>query len=248
MSASPAIDLDEPVPAGVLCDDPASGLEESLAGSGAVWWQGASVSASGWSPRLGDIEALPTDPNTGDMLQGEHRGQTGLQCQTGIHCGFVADNALADASTATLAVRWVTDPGAEARTLLTLNTGGAARKGPDENYLFLSETEGKLTAQDDAGTIALNLPCPPQNALRLAVVELNKDHVTLILGDTKTEGQAIAPILHGPGNLFIAARNHRPKLLKTLGAALILDVFLWPGVVPPDTLTALRRYHLWAGG
>lgn len=247
MSASPVIDLDGPVPAGVLCDDPPGGLEQSLAGTGALWWHGASVSASGWSPRLGDTETLPTDPNAGHVERGKHLGETGLQCQTGIHCGYVASGAVPDASSATLAVRWVTEPGAEARTLLTLNTGGAARKGPGENYLFLSETEGMLTAQDDAGTIALSLPCPPQHDPRLAVVELSKDRVTLLLNDAATQSQASAPILNGAGNLFIAARNHRPKLLKTLGAALILDVFLWPGVVPHDTLTALRRYDHWAG-
>lgn len=247
MSAVPVIDLDEPVPTGVLCDDPAGVLKESLAGTGALWWHGASVSASGWSPRLGDIEALPTDPNTGDLQRREYLSETGLKCQTGIHCGYVASGAVPDASSATLAVRWVTDPGAEARTLLTLNTGGAARKGPGENYLFLSETEGTLTAQDDAGTIALSLPCLPEDGPRLAVVQLSKDRVTLLLDDAKTEGQTTAPILNGAGNFFIASRNHRPKLLKTLGEALILDVFLWPSVVPPDTLTALRRYHLWAG-
>jgi hypothetical protein len=76
----------------------------------------------------------------------------------------VAADVTPQAASATLAIRWSTPPGQDARTLLTLNTGGAARKTQGENYLFLSETEGVLTVQDDAGRIALNVPCPARRS------------------------------------------------------------------------------------
>ncbi len=62
------------------------------------------------------------------------------------------------------------------------------------------------------------------------------------------------PVLTGPASLFIGCRNQRPGLTKTLGGALIADVWLWPGRAllvsddPADrtALTALRRFVLWS--
>jgi hypothetical protein len=246
------IDLPDAVPATALCAAPVAALGADLAGSGAFWWHGADLGQDFWPARLGEAGAVPTDPNSGTWSTGRHGPETGLQCIPGTHCGFVAPSAAPEAGIATLAIRWVTPPGAEARTLLTLNTGGAARKAEGENYLFLSETEGALTAKDDAGFVAAELPCPGPGP-HLAVASLDGDRLALFLDSAEAHATATAPVLHGPASLFLAARNQRPKLFKTLGGALILDAWLWPGralLAEPESslLTALRRYHLWAGG
>lgn len=241
------VDLAEPVPEAALCAAPAAGFE----GTGALWWHGGDLRAT-WPARLGGVRAVPTEPNEGNASLGRHGTEAGLRCRAGVHCGFVATEAASEAGTATLAVRWITPPGGEARTLLTLNMGGAARRGEGENYLFLSEADGILTAKDDAGKVEASLPCPARGTPRLAVASLAGGSLRLFLDGAETGSDATAPVLQGPASLFIAARNQRPKLLKTLGEALILDVWLWPGralLHEPGRplLRALRRHHLWAG-
>jgi hypothetical protein len=242
------LDLAEPAPDAALCAAPVTGLEAT----GALWWHGRDLGRRDWPARLGGVQAVPTDPNDDNAGVGQHGREAGLQCRAGVHCGFVAPDAVPEARTATLAVRWVTPPGAEARTLLTLNMGGAARRGEGENYLFLSEAEGILTAKDDAGLVEASLPCPATGTPHLAVASLKGTALRLFLDGTEAAAEATAPVLQGPASLFVAARNQRPKLLKTLGDALILDVWLWPGralLHEPGRplLTALRRHHLWAG-
>lgn len=248
-SAAP-IALPRPVPPGALCTDPAAALETDLAGSGVLWWQGRDASRDGWTARLGEVSAFPTDPNTDPVRTARAGTETGLQCTPGLHCGFVAPAIAPESGRTTLAIRWITPPGEDARTLLTLNTGGAARRTDGENYLFLSEADGVLTAKDDAGRVAVTLPCARNSSARLAVVGLDGDRASLFLDGESRAATGTGAILQGAASLFIAARNQRPKLLKTLGGALILDVWVWPGRAGPDpaTLTALRRYHLWAGG
>jgi hypothetical protein len=247
------IELSEPVPAAALCTAPAATLGADLAGSGALWWHGGDLAQStplSWPTRDGSLPAIPTDPNAGNGARLRTGAGAGLQCRAGTHCGFVAPDAAPEASTATLALRWATPHGEEARTLLTLNTGGAARKAEGENYLFLSETEGILSAKDDAGLVAAELPCTGAGP-HLTVASLATDTLALFLDGEETRARAGAPVLQGTASLFIAARNQRPKLFKTLGSALILDVWLWPGRAllledDPGILNALRRYHLWA--
>jgi hypothetical protein len=94
------------------------------------------------------------------------------------------------------------------------------------------------------------VPCPARAEPHLAIVGLDGDRVTLVSRRGAPPPPRSASVLDGPASLFIAARNQRPKLLKTLGAALILDVWLWPGrsgLSARAEMMALRRYHLWAG-
>jgi hypothetical protein len=241
--------LTEPVPQAALLGGAADALETDLTGTGGLWWHGGGVSASRWPARLGGTDAVPTDPNSGQGEAGRLGTERGLRCRAGIHCGFVAQHVAGYAAKAVLAIRWATPPGEEARTLLTLNTGGAARKSAGKNYLFLSEADGVLTVQDDAGQVALTTPCPARATPHLAIVALAGDRVTLDLDGARATATATTQVLDGAASLFIAARNQRPKLFKTLGAALILDVWLWPGrgALDGTEIDALRRYHLWAG-
>ncbi len=133
----------------------------------ALWWTGADLTAdrtgavTAWPDRLTARVARPTTPNTGNGLISEAGDLAGLQCRDGLHCGLVAEDVAQDAATVTLAARYLPPYGEDAKTILTFNTGGGAKKSASENYLFLSETDGSLTVKDDKGLIDLTLPAPP---------------------------------------------------------------------------------------
>lgn len=255
------LELPDRLPPGALCDAAGEVLARDLAATGALWWTGpgliadATGAVTGWSARLGDRVARPTEPNTGNGLIGEAGDMTGLQCRDGIHCGLVAEGVADDAGTVTLAARYLPPCGEEARTVLTFNTGGAARKAEGENYLFVSEAEGAIRVKDDLGRVEATLPAPAGDAPRLVVASLAGARLAVeVLGGDRAEARARAPVLSGPASLFFGCRNQRPRLLKTLGGALIADVWLWPGralLMPSDAadraaLAALRRFHLWS--
>ncbi len=244
------LELSETLPPGALCAATPQAAGTAL--RDALWWH-ASPQTLQTDPKSGAIinwhaqgdapPAVPTDPNTGHGQIGEAGDLIGLQCKPQTHCGMVAPAVTQDAATTTIAVRFYTPPGLEARTLFTLNTG--------ENYVFLSETDGTLTAKDDNDLVLADLPLPPQDAPHLAIVSLHSDHLALRANGHCAAAKAPKPILQGPADLFIGCRNQRPRLLKTLGAALILDVIALPGrallhAPTSPELQAIHRHHLWA--
>lgn len=254
------ITLDDSLPPGALCaaDGP---LAATLAADGALWWSGAGIvtdqagTVTGWQATLQGATALPTDPNTGNGQMGEAGDLTGLMCREGVHCGLVAQDVAPDAGCVTLAARYLPPWGAEAKTIATLNTGGGAKRVEGENYLYLSEAEGRITVKDNAGLIEAQLVAPTEDAPRLVMVTLAGQKLRVaLLGGPEVTATASAPVLAGMGHLFIGCRNQRPGLTKTLGAALIADIWLWPDRAilgsdrPADraTLLAMRRFWLWA--
>ena len=255
------IALSENLPPGVLCDGGADILSGALNGSGALWWDGTRIVAdkagavTDWPDRLGGVTARPTAPNTGNGLSGAAGDLVGLQCREGLHCGLVAEDVARDASIASFAARYLPPWGDEAKTILTFNTGGGARKSAGENYLYLSETEGRVTVKDDKGLVEVSLPAPAPEATRLVLVSLMRDRLAVaVLAGAEGEARAKAQVLSGAGHLFFGCRNQRPGLTKTLGGALIADVWFWPGrallqseaAEDRTALLALRRFHLWA--
>lgn len=255
------LELPDRLPPGALCDGGADLLAEALAAAAALWWTGTDLTAdrtgavTAWPDRITGRSARPTAPNTGNGLIGDAGDLTGLHCRDGLHCGMVAEDVAPDAATVTFATRYLPPYGEDAKTILTFNTGGGAKKSPNENYLFLSEAEGILTVKDDKGLIDLTLPTPAPDLTRLILITLDRDRLAVeVMGGLQAQAQARAPILSGPGALFIGCRNQRPGLTKTLGGALIADVWLWPGRAlllsddPADlaALMALRRFLLWA--
>lgn len=249
------LELDANLPPGALCAAHPGAVTDALAGG--FWWHGSEAQMeqdprSGamtlWRPCDGGPNAAPTEPNAGNGQVGQVDELFGLQCRAGVHCGVVAEEAAQHSDTATVAVRFYTPPGEDARTLFALNAAGAG------NYVFLSETAGILTAKDDRARASVDLPCPESEAPRLAIVSLLGDRLAFALGVDRRDAQASEAILSGPASLFIGCRNQRPRLKKTLGSALILDVWLFPGrallhsVAPRDVraLAALKRHHLWA--
>ncbi len=244
------LELPDALPPGALCAATPAAIGKSL--RGAFWWHGSAQAievdpktnaAILWRSQGSGPPAEPTEPNTGHGQIGEVDDLFGLQCKAQTHCGMVAEAVTQDATTATIAVRFYTPPGEDARTLLTLNTG--------ENYVFLTESDGNLTAKDDNGLVSVTLPCPHRDAPRMAIVSLLGDQLSLALGPNRVDGKAGTGILKGAADLFIGCRNQRPRLLKTLGAALILDVWFFPNRAllhepTASELKALKRHHLWA--
>lgn len=254
--------LDDSLPPGALCA--ARGvLAADLSESGALWWAGSGLVAdatgtvTGWrSDPLGAL-AVPTEPNTGNGQIGEAGDLTGLLCRDGLHCGLVAMDVVPDAGHVTLAARYLPPWGAEAKTILTLNTGGGAKKREGENYLYLSEAEGRITVKDDTGLVEAHLPAPSQDAPRLVLLSMAGTRLSVaLLGGPEVTATASGPVLSGMGHLFIGCRNQRPGLTKTLGGALISDIWAWPGRAllggdaPEEraALLAMRRFWLWSEG
>ncbi|AHM04407.1 hypothetical protein roselon_02056 [Roseibacterium elongatum DSM 19469] len=258
-----SLSLDTPLPGGALCNDPAGAFAPILEESGGHWWHGqedrfqidrANGAISAWTPEAGDLVAYPTPPSEGHGQIGHAGDLTGLQCRDQTHCGVGVDGALRDAGTLTAAIRWYAPPGAEPRTLMTVNTAVHA-KGNSGNYLFLSADGATLTLKDDANSATVSVPLPKADAPQTALLSLGGRHLALqVLGGARDEAQAGAPILSGTASLFIGCRDQRPRLLKKLGAALILDTWLWPGRAllqsdaPEDRrlVTELARYRLWS--
>lgn len=254
--------LDDNLPPGALCAAEGA-LAAALADSGAIWWAGGALiadatgAAIGWPAADGGPTAHPTDPNTGNGQIGAAGDLAGLQCRDGVHCGLVAQDVAPNAGRVTLALRYLPPWLGEAKTLVTLNTSGGAKKSAADNYLYLSEAEGHLIAKDDAGLVAAHIPVTAQDAPRLAIVTLDGAGLSLaVLGGGATSATASGPVLSGMGHLFIGCRNQRSGLTKTLGGALIADIWLWPGRAllgsdrPEDraALLAMRRFWLWAEG
>lgn len=255
------IEVFDRLPPGALCDAGADLLAGAVSGSGGLWWSGDGLTATatgavtGWDDQSGTVVARPTAPNTGNGLLGDAGDMCGLQCRDGLHCGLVAPDVAPEAATVTFAARYLPPWGEDAKTVVTFNTGGGARKSPVENYLFLSEAAGRVTVKDDRGLVELTLPAPPADAPRLVIASLAGARLAVeIVGGARADTQGRAPVLSGPASLFIGCRNQRPGLTKTLGGALIADVWLWPGraLLMPETagdragLMALRRYWLWS--
>ena len=260
------IEIGQNLPPGALCDATGA-LAADLATGGAIWWQGAALrtdetgAVTGWPAANAGLLAHPTDPNIGNGQIGQAGDLIGLQCRDGVHCGLVAMDALPQADHVSLALRYLPPWLGEAKTLITLNTGGSAKKIAGQNYLYLSEAEGVLTLKDDAGRCTIEIAAPAQDAPRLVLFALYGAQLSLaVIGTggtmTKASATASAPILSGAGHLFIGCRNQRPGLAKTLGGALIADIWLWPGRAvlgsdaPADraTVLAMRRFWLWAEG
>lgn len=244
------LELDDVLPDSVLCAATPAAADASL--QQAFWWHGSAqmmetdaktAAVTRWNTHGTGPAAVPTEPNTANGQIGEAGDLFGLQCKAQIHCGMVAEAVTPDATTATVAVRFFTPPGEDARTLFTLNTG--------DNYIFLSETDGVLTAKDDNDLISVETALPPSDSPHLAIVSILGDQLALSVGPTRVEGKAATSLLKGEAALFIGCRNQRPRILKTLGSALILDVIFFPGrallyePAAPE-LRALKRHHLWA--
>jgi hypothetical protein len=256
------LELPDSLPPGSLVGASSEIFAETAGSSDCLWFHGRKdqFAVEGqtireWHPLTGRHDALPTQPNTGNAVLAESGDRHGLQCQTGVHCGLSVAGALRSAARFSMAVIYLPSPEAEARTLLTINTGHSGGKDADANYLFLSDGGDSYTVKDTKGAVDLSaLVAARPGVPRLATVTMtganlafqeNRGPITRMTGSD--------PGMDAAAEFFIAARSHRKGLQKTLGGGMVLDVMLWPNHTlllprgPEDVaqLQALHRYFLW---
>ncbi len=254
------IRVEDDLPEAALLDGCTADLAAAIAAAGGHWLHGearhfrcdAGGVVLGWQTVDGAAEAVPTKPNEGHGRLATTETGSGVQLRLGVHCGLVLPQALADASRFSMAVLYRVDPGAEARTLLTINGEGDGGSAP---YLFLADYGDSFLVKDTSDGLSLSaLKTPGVAGLRCVLVSIDRGRVALQdSGGPVHLGEGLPPALPNPASLFVGARSHRSGLQKTLGEAVIEDVLLWPGMsllLPQTAADAaqclkLARYYLW---
>ena len=255
------IELDCVLPPGCLCDDTAL-LASQLQDAGALWLRADPASfeldgdaVQGWNDRARRRCALPAQPNRGNarLAPPDGLGRQALETRSQTNCGLVLPGVTQDATRCTMAVIHRPQPGAAARTLLTLNTRyHQAEDEAEAGYLYLSDDGEQLVAIDTDTDESLALTCPdrpdpdgPPRA-RLAIMGIAGQRLGLMRdGGAMVEITASAPPRRqGTADLFIGCRSHRKGLHKTLGETHLLEVIFWPGLYLPDPETAQEQAQL----
>jgi hypothetical protein len=252
------IEIEADVPVAALLDGATAELAAGVAAAGGWWLHGDARHARlgpggvvlGWQTIDGGAEAVPTKPNEGHGHWQETETGGGLQLRTGVHCGLVLTGAVGRVDRFSLAILY--RPGAEPRTLLTVNSEGEGGSAP---YLFLSDQGDSLLVKDTSEGLSLTAPKRAGAAgLRCVVVTLDADRIALQdSGGPVHEATGKPLAIPTPAALFLGARSHRAGLQKTLGDAVVEDVILWPGVsllMPRDAgdraqRLTLARYAVW---
>lgn len=249
------ITVDHPVPAGVLSDETAALLDPALAASQGFWWHGdglqtdAAGRVTAWTARHGPRSAKTVEPAEANATEGAAGDVAGLQCRPGLHCGMMVEDVSLDSRSVSMGIRYLPPERDSARTVLTYRAEG--RTPAEENYLFLSESDGQLKLADDRDRLELLIDLPDTGGFRTLLVSMTPQRAWLrILGGETHEAAIGTALLTGVASLMIGCRSPRGRLKSTLGGALIADVWLWPGrdiSQAQSLLTAFDRFHLWSG-
>lgn len=198
----------------------------------------------GWREARGAVVAEPSGPNSGNSRF--DAGPPGaLLCIEGRNCGFTLPGFAPKVEAFTAAIRFQSS--GQARTLLSVSTGQA------NNMIYLTEVDGRLTAQDRSGTVSVALAEQPVDALKCAILSFDGRRLRLSSGRQSKSATAQIPGLDHPADFFIGCRSNRPGLQKTLGESHILEVLFWPDrallgsddAAECDMLAALDRYLRW---
>ncbi len=246
------VDMD--LPAGALLPDsaPAQHVADSYADFGGISLNAADLlddcgDLSHWPDTQGDHSARPAAPNTGNARIGSAHGVSVLCLKQGQNCGFALEDILLSNAMCSMAVLFVStaDP---AGTLLTLNP----RAGRD--YLFLAAAEGQLTLKfrdgDDPLVFSVHstAPATPSAAFTLACATVKGSDMTLAVNDHKPmQLTGTSALQAGAHDLFIGCRSDRAGITKTLGAAQIARVWLWPDRNIFDETTHAALTEAWRG-
>jgi len=251
--------LPDTLPEGALLGQESQALEQALGQVGGHWFaprpalqRGAPGAITGWAMKAGGQSAVTAAANAGQSALCTHLGHPALALQTEVNGGFVAHEVATDAACFTLALVYAA-PQAEARTLASLRIGPA----DTANLFFISHADGVLTAKDRGGGVAVDMPLPArQPGFRLVIASWDRGRLILQTGGIRVESRGKIDGAEGPVDLFIGCRGHRKGLAKTLGNALIGDVFFWPDrslLSPRDPvdqtqMAALSSYVRWHYG
>ncbi len=240
------------LPSAVLVGGEAAALCDELAPLDATWFtarpahveaQGAEITA--WSAQNGK-RAVPIVPNSGNSRFCTSP-PAGFVFQTGVHCGLSLRHIAPSAAQFSVAVRY-SAPDEDARTLLSVNTGQA------NNMIFLSDSDGLITAKDKGNALSVELAAPVRGPeVHLLILSFTGRELALSADGRLASAEGRPADMDRPADLFIGCRSNRAGLTKTLGAARIQDVIFWPdrallhSAAAEDIacLEALSRYHRW---
>ncbi|MBN2906913.1 MAG: hypothetical protein JXJ18_09420 [Rhodobacteraceae bacterium] len=255
------LEVQEDLPNGAVLGAARADLRDAIAGTSAFWLEGQEDrftlgpedAITGWNADARHAE--PSEPNTGNGRLTRVGARVGLRCKAEVNCGLVVRGATENAARFTMAVVYQPSDGAEARTLLTVNTGFGGGDAKTANYLFLSDGGAFLTVKDTRGAIEMTAPVVSGGSgPRMLIVTLSGDQLAVAenLAPAVTV-QGADPGMRCRGDLFIGCRSDRRGLKKTLGDSVVLDVMFWPDhtlLLPRCDADAaldlaLRRYFLW---
>ncbi len=246
------LQLPQTLPSGALIGGEGRTLAKALAHTGGARFiardedvMRADGRITGWREATGAAVAATTIPNSGNS-RFDPGPPAAMLCETGVHCGFVMPEFAPEVDRFTVAVIYRSQ--GEAKTICSVSTGQS------NNLIFLSESEGRLTAKDRQNTteVMLDLPAEPAKA-RLAMLCFTGRALILRLGARSARAEGVLPAMSHSGDFFIGCRSSRAGLAKTLGASRLHEVIFWPdrallGSSEPDdvaALSALDAYHRW---
>jgi hypothetical protein len=245
--------LTQTLPPGALIGGESRALTQALGRTNGAWFTAREEHVlrdgdriTGWREASGAVDAVITEPNTGNSLF-DPGPPAGFLCKAGLNCGFVIPDFAPEVNAFTAAVIY-TSPNDAARSLLAVSTGQS------NNVIFLNESDGKLVAKDRQNTAIAELPVPHEGSRpRLAIMSYTGGALLLLAGGKRAAGQGRPSAMNLPGQFFIGCRSNRSGLAKTLGHSRLHDVVFWPDRAllgsndPFDVaaLAAVARYHRW---
>lgn len=251
------LEIPENLPTGALLDQNGVALAALMASRGDTWFMADPISFTfeensestviEWHPRIGEITAIPSTPNTGNSQYLSSSEKEGLLLVPSINCGFCIPEIVTSTDQFSFAILY-NSPVGEARTLLSLNPNDT------KNYLFLNEADGSVVFKDQKNSAELAHKIDPASTqCRLVVGGFSKGQIHLSVDGSKPISIPSGATLSAPANLFIGCRSHRNGIVKTLGDAVIQGVLVWPNlnVLDQNEPTAhqimqlLNSYWLW---
>ncbi|MFV0292083.1 MAG: hypothetical protein ACK5II_02180 [Paracoccus sp. (in: a-proteobacteria)] len=242
-----ALRLDFVVPPAALLDHAAQRLHSLTDAANGLWFDAASLimtQGAAWPARnRPDISALPLFPDEmGPDMIGAASGRTALQLTARQNTGFQLLDAVLPGSDWTAGILWHTPPPSEeTRTLLTI------RGGRGKNYVFLAEnTSGQIELRDETGTVSVNLN-RIRSGWQMTLISCSQGRLHLMDPLSMACREAPGTIdISAVTNLLIGCRSPRKGMPRSLGAARISAVWLWPGTIADHEFTnALVDYWFW---
>lgn len=245
------------LPEGALMDRDALRLGRAVADTGGLWFRASAATCltddtaqdapvTLWQSIDMSAFLRSSEPNGGNTRLATGP-RPGLVLRDGVHCGLWLAGATKQTSRRFSAAVIYSAPAGDPRTLLSLSTG------QDQNLVFLSDADGQLSLHDRATGSGMDIPQTAHSpGPHLAILSHDGRDLALQGAGRTVRASAELPGLDRPGDFFVGCRSNRRGLLKTLGQAIIHDVFFWPGRAillgdaSPDLPGHLARYHLWA--
>jgi hypothetical protein len=199
---------------------------------------------TGWQESRTGVVAPVSGPNTGNS-RFEAGPPGAVICTEKVNCGFTLPGFAPEVEQFTVALIYRSE--GEAKTLASIFTGQT------NNMIFLSESDGRIFAQDRMNSVAIALPMAPAARPKLVILAYDGRSLRLLYGGHEAMAVAKVPGLAHQADFFFGCRSNRPGLAKTQGNSRLHEVMFWPDrsllhsaeAENAATLTALGRHFRW---